>query len=293
MDIIDAHHHLWDLSVNHYPWLLDPNTPRLYGDHSLICKSYTLADFRRDIGTRSIVKSVHVQADHDFNDPARETSWLQSVSDGNERRYPNAIVAFADLARDDVETVLDAHCASPNVRGIRQALQRSVTDPKHPDLLHDSKWRANVALLGKRNLSFDLQVLPVQMADAAAMVRENPDVSFILCHLGLPMDQSLEGLRLWRFGMRALAYNANLAVKISGFGMCDRNWTIDSIRPLVLDTIDTFGVERSMFGSNFPVDRMMASYERVWQAFEATTADLSPADRRALFHDNAARIYRI
>jgi predicted TIM-barrel fold metal-dependent hydrolase len=293
MDSIDAHHHLWDLSTNHYPWLLDPKTPRIYGDHSPICRSYTLADFRRDVGTRPIVKSVHVQADHDFADPVRETSWLQSASAGDPSGFPNAIVAFADLARDDAEAVLDAHCRFPNMRGIRQALQRSVTDPTHPDLLRDPRWRSNLALLGKRKLSFDLQVLPVQMADAAALTREHPQVQFILCHLGLPMDQSAEGRGSWRLGMRELARSPNIAVKISGFGMFDRKWSVQSIAPLVLETIEIFGAERAMFGSNFPVDGMMASYDRIWSAFEAITSGFSEKEQSALFHDNAARLYRI
>src|SRR4029078_722371 len=92
MDIIDAHHHLWDLSGNHYPWLLDPKTPRVYGDHSPICRDYLISAFLRDIAHQPIAKSVHVQADHDSGDPVRETRWLQSIADRH--GYPHAIVAW-------------------------------------------------------------------------------------------------------------------------------------------------------------------------------------------------------
>ncbi len=293
MDIIDAHHHLWDLSANHYPWLLDPKTPRLYGDHSPICRDYLISDYLRDIAHQPIVKSVHVQADHDFGDPVRETRWLQSIADKN--GFPHAIVAWVDLSAANAATILERHCGSPNMRGIRQALNGIVTNPaRHPNLLADPVWAANIGLLKEFNLSFDLQLFASQMADAAAIIRRHPDVQFILCHAGLPMDVAAPaGRDRWRTGMRTLAGLPNVAVKISGFGMFDRGWTTESIRPIVLETIELFGAERSMFGSNFPVDGMMASYDRIWNSFKTLTAPFSDSERRRLYHDNAAEFYRI
>lgn len=296
MKIVDAHHHLWDLKANRYPWLLDPKTPRLYGDHAPICHDYVLADYLADIGDLEIVKSVHVQADHDFADPVRETRWLQSVADNaaNSRGLPNAIVAFADLAADNAADILEAHCHSPNMRAIRQALNGIVTNPaRHPDILHDERWLTNVGLLRRFNLSFDLQVLPVQMASAAELIDRHPELPFALLHIGLPMDQSEDGLRFWRTGLRLLAERPNLDVKISGFGMLDRKWTTESIKPLVLTTIETFGVKRVMFGSNFPVDGMMASFDRIWKAYTEITAAFSDDEKRMMFADNACRFYRI
>jgi predicted TIM-barrel fold metal-dependent hydrolase len=296
MQIVDAHHHLWDLRANHYPWLLDPKTPRVYGDHSPICKDYTLSDYLADMREQPMVKSVHVQADHDFSDPVRETEWLQSVADdpGNPGGYPHAIVAWADLSAPNAADVLEGHCRFANMRGIRQALNGIVTNPaRHPNLLADPAWIENLGLLEEHSLSFDLQLFAVQMPDAAAIIARYPRVQFILCHLGLPMDQTPAGLEAWRGGMRLLASLPNVAVKISGFGMFDRKWTVDGIRPLLLETIDMFGAERVMFGSNFPVDGMMATFGRVWSAFLDLTAAFSAAERQMMFHDNAMRFYRI
>src|SRR5262249_16034793 len=119
MKIVDAHHHLWDLHANHYPWLLDPKTPRLYGDHSAICHDYQIDDYLRDMTEFDIVRSVHVQADSDFNDPVRETRWLQAIADRADNRngIPIGIVAFADFSRPDVAAVLEQHCTVPNMRG--------------------------------------------------------------------------------------------------------------------------------------------------------------------------------
>jgi predicted TIM-barrel fold metal-dependent hydrolase len=294
--IVDAHHHLWDLNANRYPWLLDPATPRLYGDHSTICHDYLLADYLRDMGGLDIVNSVHVQADSDFDDPVRETRWLQAVADRPDNRcgFPNAIVAFADLSRNDIEATLERHCEFRNMRGIRQPLNGIITNPlRHPDVLSSDLWRANIGLLRNHNLSFDLQLFPSQMASAARLARQHPDVRFILLHAGLPMDQTTEGIARWRHGLAQLAACPNVSVKISGFGMFDHQWTIESIRPLVLFTIECFGIGRAMFASNFPVDGIWASASRVWSAYIDVTQAFSEHERQHLFHDNAVAQYRL
>ena len=93
--------------------------------------------------------------------------------------------------------------------------------------------------------------------------------------------------------MRALAACPNVAVKISGLGMVDHHWTVESIRPFVLETIDLFGTARCLFASNFPVDKLFSDYASAWRAFDSITADFSASERTALFHDNAVRLYRL
>jgi predicted TIM-barrel fold metal-dependent hydrolase len=93
--------------------------------------------------------------------------------------------------------------------------------------------------------------------------------------------------------MRKLAACANVAVKISGLAMFDHQWTVESLRPYVLETIDAFGVERAMFASNFPVDRLFGSYEALWNAYASIVGGVSEAERDALFVRNAERLYRI
>jgi predicted TIM-barrel fold metal-dependent hydrolase len=297
MDIVDAHHHLWDLEANYYPWLTNHITPRICGDYAAIRKDYLLADYLGDIGEYKVVKSVHVQAEHDPRDPVRETAWLQAIADdasANSRGFPNAIVAYTDLSAPNAATVLEGHCRHRNTRGIRQSLNGIINDPSHHrDLLKDDNWRGNIALLAALDLSYDLQLFPVQMREAAAVVRQYESVQFLICHTGLPVDRTPEGMSLWRRGMRLLADMPNTAVKISGLGMFDRKWTTESIRPLVLEAIDIFGPQRAMFASNFPVDGMMATYGRVWSSFEEITRGFPEGERRALFHDNAVASYRL
>lgn len=290
--LIDPHHHLWDLSLYHYPWLeARPHPDPL----ASIRRTYLLDDFLADTRNQHLVKSVHVQAEIVPDQAAAETAWLQAIAD--EHGFPHGIVAFAPLHDPQVAALLEAHAAHRNVRGIRQLLnwheQPSKSQADRPDYLTDARWQAGYALLERHNLSYDLQAYPVQLPDAARLAGRYPDTPMIVNHTGMPFERHADALRVWRTGMRLLAQRPNASVKISGLGMSDPHWTVDTLRPLVLETIDIFGVDRCMFASNFPVDKVYSSYDELFDAFKAITAEFSDGERRALFHDNAQRIYRL
>jgi predicted TIM-barrel fold metal-dependent hydrolase len=297
MDVIDAHHHVWELGVLRYPWLLDPEGEGIFGSYDAIRRDYTLSEYRADCARQGVVRSVHVQAEADPADPVAETRWLQSLADApGSGGFPHAIVAFADLLADDLDTVLEAHCAFPNVRGIRQILNYH-PDPRLSytarDLTDDPRFERGFARLRAHGLSFDLQCYAPQMERAAKLAQRHPETRIILDHAGMPAERDEAGLAGWRAGMRQLAACPNVAVKISGLGMCDPKWTIESLRPFVRETVEIFGTRRAMFASNFPVDKLFSSYDGLFDAFRALTADLSDDERRGLFHDNAARWYRL
>jgi predicted TIM-barrel fold metal-dependent hydrolase len=296
MRFIDAHHHLWDLERHDYLWLR-PETPHPAGDLTPICKSYRIEDFLADAAGVELVKSVHLQAA--MADPIQETAWLQALADDPANGgFPHAIVAYANLADPGVEAVLEHHCAHPNVRGIRFMVNHIEDDPLYcmtdrGDWLRDPQWRRGYALLAKYNLSFDLQVYHHQMADATALAARHPGIPVLLNHAGLPVRRDPDYVDAWRGGMRTLAERPNVAAKISGLNMFHHDWTAELLRPFVLDTIDIFGVERCMFASNFPMDKLHADYAAIWRTFDQLTADVSEPERQALFHDNAARLYRL
>jgi predicted TIM-barrel fold metal-dependent hydrolase len=278
---VDAHHHLWDAERYPYPWLSGSATP--------VALRYLLEDFLADTARQGVVKSVHVQGEIARHLSLFETEWLQLIADTH--GFPHAIVAYAALESGDLDAMLDAHAAHPNVRGIRQILNPDQCE--RDDLLTDSAWRAGYARLGRHALSFDLQAAPHQMADAAEVASLHPRTAMIVNHTGLPRDGGPEGQSTWRQGMQRLAQLPNTSVKISGFSMWGPNWTVESIRPLVLETIDIFGVDRCMFASNFPVDRPYTTYDRLFDAFSAITRGFSGSERESLFRSNAERIYRI
>lgn len=293
--IVDAHHHLWDLNRGYnYPWLQDlPHGTGVCGNVGPMAHNYMLPDFLADTRTYDLVKSVHVEAVS--SDPIGETRWLQAIADKS--GFPHGIVARAALNLPDVEATLAAHRESPNVRGIRHIVNwhtnPQLTFGPRNDLMTDAAWLAGFSLLKKYDLTFDLQLYPSQMRDAADLARAHPETLIILNHAGMPVDRDEAGLRQWREGMVLLASVPNVAVKISGLGMVDWNWSTDTIRPFVLHTIDCFGVSRSMFASNFPVDKLYRSFDVLYRAFESIVSDFSEAEKDRLFHLNALEYYRL
>lgn len=292
--IVDAHHHLWDLEACNYPWLMAHGVTRFFGDPTPIQKDYLVDDLRLDAGNYELEASVHIQVGVAPGDEVRETGWLQQV--GDEQGLPSAIIAYCDLESRDAHSVIAAHMRYNRVRGIRQIVGRSNAEDAvtgSGQLVDDPVWQENLAMLGELGLSFDLQLTPDQVSRVAEVLADSPDTPVALCHCGSPWDQSPEGLESWRSGLRLLAALPNVYCKISGLGMFNHDWTTEDIRPIVESCIEIFGASRSMFGSNFPVDKLHASYERVWGAFEEIVTDLADEDQAKLFGATARAFYGI
>ncbi|MNX31188.1 Amidohydrolase [compost metagenome] len=294
--IVDSHVHLWDLSRARYGWLQDdplPNNPA--GDMSPIAhRDYLLKDYLADTANWRVDKIVHVEAGQPRGHQLAETDWLQAMADDYD--YPHGIVAGADLTDPDLDALLEAHAARRNVRGVRQ-IACWHADPKKTynpaDPLLDPVWRAGFGKLTRHDLSFDLQLYPSQMASAVELADAHPDIPLILNHAGLPTDRDAEGLAVWRAGLKTLAERPQVSIKISGLGITDRAWTLNSIQPIVLTCIETFGTHRAMFASDFPVERVHGSFDAFYSAFDAITRHFSADERDRLFAANAEAIYRI
>ena len=296
--IVDAHHHLWDLNNKDtkYSWLMVTEGEAFFGDYAAIRKNYLLEDYIEDSKNQNIIKSVHVQAEHDDDKPVNETAWLQNLADTHSSKLPNAIVAFADFSKNNVSEILDAHQEYKNTRGIRQILSYNKDEPKYShateDFMKDSSWVENFKHIRNRNLSFDIQIYKHQMEDAVNLANKYNDVLFILNHTGEPCYQSKEYIESWEQNMKKLAKCENVVAKISGLGMFDPNWTIDSTRIFVEKTIQIFGIERCMFASNFPVDKIFNTFDTYWNSFKEITKNYSENDKKLLFSSNAEKYYR-
>jgi predicted TIM-barrel fold metal-dependent hydrolase len=283
---VDAHHHLWDLEQHRYDWLTGdgwPEETEVIGDYAAIRRTYLAPDLLRHAAGSGLTKTVHIQADLSEDDPVAETRWLQQTAD--ETGIPTAIVAYVNVADRNVDEALAAHLAYANVRGIR-----STPDDVRP---REAVFRSGVAAVGRAGLSYDLRATPENAGDCASLADALPDVSFIVGHTGEPLSRTDEHRHVWRAGMRLLAERPNVSVKISGLGMRDHSWTIDSMRPWVLDTIDIFGPDRCLFGTNWPVDAMYGSYGALVAAYRTLIAPFSATERQAMLSANAERLYRI
>jgi len=280
--IVDAHQHFWDPRANYHPWLCDqPPVAFRYGDYSALRRPYLPADYFADAGGHEVVKTVYVEAEWDPRDPLGETAWVERLR--SETGFPTVMVAQAWLDRHDIAAVLERQAAFQFVRGIRHK--------PRPGALRDARWRAGYALLARFGLRFDLQAPSTALADAAALCRAFPGTQLVLNHAGLPADRSAEGIAGWKRALRVLAECPNAAIKISGLGVPGRRWTPELNREIVLSAIEIFGVQRAMFASNFPVDGLCASFEEVFSGFREIARQFSALEQRALFHDNAIRLY--
>ena len=296
--IVDAHHHLWQLSGSplHYPWLQDPQPHEFFlGDYGSLKRDYLPPDYRRDAAGHNVVKTVHVEAECSRDQQVAETRWLTGVN----ARYgmPDAIVAHAWFHAPGTEEILAQQKSFPLVRGIRS---KPVTSSRPGESvagaagsMQDPKWLAGLRLLRKYGLSWDLRVPTWHLEEAAAVVRANPDIPAVLNHTGFPWDRSDAGLSMWRNGMKALAACEQVCCKLSCLCLRQGAWDYEDNRRIVLEAIEIFRIDRCMFASNFPVDGLRVSYDRMFQDFKRMTATLSASDRRKLFHDNATRFYRI
>jgi predicted TIM-barrel fold metal-dependent hydrolase len=294
--IIDPHHHLWDLNLRRHPWLSQTaGDSGSLGDLAPLRRSYLPQDYLSDAGGHNVVATVHVEASWDSHDPLGETRWLESIdkTGGVASRY----VARVPLARADAVALVEAQAAIPRVVGIRDILSWSENPARRfaarGDLMRDPAWRAGLRALANHGLIFDLMVFASQLPEAARLVRDFPDQIFVLEHCGSPIDRDPEGMQSWREGLAKVAQAPNVLVKISDLVAYDRDWTLGSLREVVMRCVDCFGPGRAMFASDFPVAGLWATFDEVYGAFKTIVSEFTPEEQHALFFWNAARIYRL
>lgn len=269
--------HVWDPRRHYYPWLCDPEPIAFrYGDYGKLRRAYLPADYRADAAGRAVARTVYIEAEWDPGDPGGEMDFIAGLRSAF--GLPSVAIAQAWLDTRDCAAVLEAHAARAFVRGARHK-------PK-PGQMDDARWRAGYARLAPLGLHFELQAPWRRLGEAARLARDFPDTTLVLNHAGLPLEGELAG---WHEKMVALARFPHVKVKISGLG----NLARPQRREVILAAIEAFGTRRAMFASNYPVDRLRMSFDAIFDEFDEATRDLSQAERQALFHDNAARIYRM
>jgi predicted TIM-barrel fold metal-dependent hydrolase len=313
LPICDPHHHLWDHPGRRY--LLDELLADTDSGHNVVATVFVEC------------MSMYRAAGPEAMRPVGETEFVNGVaamsaSGGyGPTRVAAGIVSFADLALGDrVGAVLDAHmAASPRFRGIRHAagwdasdqVRHSHTNPP-PGLLDDARFRRGFAELGRRGLTFDAWLYHPQIPEVTRLAQAFPGTTIVLDHFGGPLgigpyaNRRAEIFASWKGAIRELARCPNVVAKlgglvmpINGFGFHRRERPatsfelVEATRDWHLYAIDCFGPARCMFESNFPVDKASCSYHVLWNAFKRLAAGFGAGDKAALFHDTAARVYRL
>ena len=290
---IDAHHHLWDLEKVNYPWLMAKGERRFFGDPSKIQRNYLWREFSNDAMNHGFQGSVHIQVG--ANDPLEEAKWVDTIN-CQTKCWPIAQVAFADLADKDLEHYLDELLKLKTVKGIRQIIGRAPEENSLSNinkLLSNPKFLKGLNIICERNLTFDLQLIPELMELISPILKKVPNLDIVLCHAGSPYNRTKFGVEDWSDRLKDLSNQSNIFCKLSGLGMFDHNWTKNTITPIVQTVLNQFGAERVMFGSNFPVDSITASYNELISAYEEIFENYTAEDQAKVFGLTAKHFYSI
>jgi predicted TIM-barrel fold metal-dependent hydrolase len=159
--------------------------------------------------------------------------------------------------------------------------------------MQDRQWLEGFGLLETFGLSFDLMIYPSQMGDAARLAADHPGTTIILNHVGSPVDRDAESMARWREGLKVMAAQPNVRIKLSDLVAYDHHWTLDSLRDVTMACVDAFGPDRCMVGSDFPVAALHASWDEVFGSFDKILSGFTEDERRGMFFANAVRDYRI
>ena len=267
----------------------------MFGDYFGIRRDYPVEEFINDVKPQGVTKSVHVTAMWGPGKALEETRWLQSVAD--KHGFPQGIVSNIDLADPEVEAAIKAQKKFPNLRGVRQMLYWDA-DPvrqgaRRADFCNSPDFRRGFALLERQGLHFELQVYAGQANHAVELIKAFPGVKMILVHAGMLTARTQAAIDQWRAALMMMAAFPNLHVKISGLGMYSSGITLPQARQVIRDVIQIFGAERTIYGSNFPLEKLHASYADFFGIYRTVLSEYTEAEQRAVLHDNAAKFYRV
>jgi L-fuconolactonase len=277
--IIDSHVHFWNPERLKYDWLSE--IPALN-------RSFLPVDLPQQGQGWQREKLIFVQADCLPEQGLSEVEWVSSLA--QDEAALAGIVAFAPMEiGEGVQTQLEALRAFPLVKGVRRLIQSEALGfSTRPDFINA------VNLLPNFGYTFDICIKAHQVLDILSLVKSCPNVQFVLDHCGKPNIKAGQ-LEPWREQIRELAEFPNLVCKLSGLvtEASHQHWQANDLRPYIEHVLDCFGIERLLFGSDWPVIRLAASYEAWIELLQNSVADFSDNERHLLFYKNAERVYKL
>ncbi|HEV7728415.1 MAG TPA: amidohydrolase family protein [Modestobacter sp.] len=290
--IVDAHHHIWRQAD--LPWLTGEMVPRIFGPYEAIQRDYPVEEYIADAQRCGITGSVYVQANWPTSGAVEEVRWLAEVNRAT--GWPTAVIGSADLFDPGaVEVMREQAALSPLLRGTRLQLhwheQAEFRFASAPDSLLDPVFLANIAALEELGWLFELQVFPGQMADAVRLVSAFPRTTFVLVHAGMLVDRDTATVRTWLEGMRALAGQPNVVVKLTGQGTFVHRVDPELIALVSGHVLELFGPRRTMFGTNFPIEAIWTPMADLVDAWRDALSGLPAEEQSWVFAENARRVY--
>ena len=268
--MIDSHQHFWQLGRFDYPWMTK--------DLGVLYRDYLPEDLAPILHQHHITQTVLVQA----SNSVAESRWLLDLADSYD--FIAGVVGWVDLTKPDQ---LSTH---PKLKGVRHLVESEPND----DWLVQPSVLSGLSKLSERGLSYDLLVHTRHLKHVPVVAESCPDLKLVIDHLAKPPIARNE-IKEWSRALEPVARYPNIHCKLSGL-VTEANWNswhVDDLRPYVDCALEFFGADRMMFGSDYPVCLLAATYERVLEGFQKILKDLSDTDREKIFASNAAKFYRL
>jgi len=282
--VIDTHQHLWDLSKFKLGWLKK-------GD--ALDASYTPVEYAKAVEGLNVVKSVYMEVDVVEEQQPQEVEYVVALCESKKTPMVAAVVSGRPNSEGFAKYVMPFK-GSKSIKGIRQVLHVPTTPAGY---CLEPKFVKGIQLLGDLGLSYDLCLRPAELPDFHKLVDQCPGTRFILDHCGNPrFDFTPAQWDSWRSNMAAMAKRKNVVCKVSGFianGYPKGKWTANDIAPAVNGTIEAFGIDRVMFGGDWPVCTLAGTYKDWLTGLKEVISNRSAADQKKLLHDNAEKFYGI
>jgi predicted TIM-barrel fold metal-dependent hydrolase len=276
--IVDTHQHLWDLNRFTLPWL-QKGSP--------LARSFVMQDYLQATAGLGVVKAVYMEVDVEPRQQVAEAEYVLDIC--RQGKAPTvAAVISGRPASAEFRQYLERFKGNRHLKGVRQVLHVPATPAGY---CLGAEFQRGLRVLDDMGLSFDLCMRHGELGDALKLVESLPNLRFILDHCGNPDVQAKDNAA-WRRSIDRLARCRNLVCKVSGIVAAARDkWTADDLAPFVNHVLDAFGPDRIMFGGDWPVCTLRATY-RQWALALRTIVRNRPAEQqRKLFHDNAVAFY--
>lgn len=273
---IDAHNHFWKYNQVRDTWITD--------DMSVLRKDYLPCEFSKTLEANKIDGAIAVQADQS----EEETHFLLKLADASPRIL--GVVGWVDLRAKEITTRLEKLSAFKKLVGFRHIVQ----DEPNPDFLRGKEFQRGIAALEQNGFTYDILIFPSQLRAASHLVQQFPNQHFVIDHMAKPNIAKGE-IADWQTEISSIAQHPKVYCKLSGIiTEADwSTWSYQEIKPYLDVTIEVFGTDRVMFGSDWPVCLLAGKYAQVLQILETYFADFSEAEKEKVFGGNAANFYKI
>jgi predicted TIM-barrel fold metal-dependent hydrolase len=277
LPIIDTHQHLWDLKKFRLPWIKK-------GDK--LDRNYVMSDYLAATKGLGVVQAVYMEVDVEVKQQVAEAEELIAICKKGDTPTKSAVISGRP-ASDDFAKYIKRFKGSPYIKGLRQVLHGGGTPAGY---CLDRKFIAGVRLLGEMGLRYDLCMRHAELPDAVKLVDACKDTRFVLDHCGNP---DLKKHERWKKNLAALAKRKHVVCKVSGIvaSASPGKWKAEDLAPVIKHTLDTFGPDRVMFGGDWPVCLLAATFAQWVGALKEIVSDRKAEEQRKLFHDNAVKFY--